>query len=255
MTEPYSAGINFLGVVADKPTSNDAIGLLLLHDAVSAMQSALFKIFPPHEAFYLTSLRYCTESALVSAQWLARLYHDHGEGPFDFPSHPALNQVQNIVLQGAAISRFFWPNGEKYEMRGSMLREAFSMDDGNPLHARTLRNRLEHFDEYLDDYLNLNTVGIFVHDYVGPKFSFTQLNPHVFRAFFTDTGEFELMGNIYGVSPCREKLAAFMPCCWRLRRKANAYQNPNEVNKSCEGLGGRETPSSLQCLKGAKISH
>jgi hypothetical protein len=49
-----------------------------------------FVIFPPFETFYIISLLSCTESALISAEWVSRY-------------------LQNIALQGAAISRFFWP--------------------------------------------------------------------------------------------------------------------------------------------------
>jgi hypothetical protein len=37
------------------------------------------------------------------------LVKEHKDGHFDFPPQLALDELQNIALQGAGISRFFWP--------------------------------------------------------------------------------------------------------------------------------------------------
>jgi hypothetical protein len=41
----------------------------------------------------------------------------------------------------------------KYQTRGEELRALVSLDDSSPLHSRELRNRLQHFDERLEDWL------------------------------------------------------------------------------------------------------
>src|SRR3954469_25358933 len=111
-----------------------------------------FVIFPPFESFYIISLLSCTESALISAQWISRYLEEAEKAPSKLPPQSVLNHLQNIALQGAAISRFFWPSGKKYQRRGAFLRERFKLDDSNPLKSRELRNHMEHYDEYLDDY-------------------------------------------------------------------------------------------------------
>lgn len=49
-----------------------------------------------------------------------------------------------------------------------------SGDNGNPandrlLFFRTVRHRMEHFDEYLDDYLQTVAARRFIPEYLGPK--------------------------------------------------------------------------------------
>jgi len=129
-----------------------------------------FVIFPPFETFYILSLLSCTESALISAEWVSRFLPEYVKRPEKFPPQSVLNHLQNIALQGAAISRFFWPVGNKYQRRGAFLRERFKLDDSSPLRSRELRNRMEHYDEYLDDYFATERmVGHILPDYVGPE--------------------------------------------------------------------------------------
>lgn len=156
--------------------------------------------FPPFEAFYLISLEFCTESALTSAErvadWVKR--YDAGE---EFPPQPALNDVQNLVNQGAAISRFFWPGKKRYATRGEELRKAFGISDDSPLKDRKLRNMVEHYDENLDEYLRNSMAGQYVPDYFGHAPNVDRGPLKLFRAFFTNTGRFEILGESFDVQP------------------------------------------------------
>jgi hypothetical protein len=60
---------------------------------------------------------------------------------------------------------------------------------------------MEHFDEYLDDYLRETISGQFVPDYFGPKPPGDRGPTKLFRAFFTNTGEFEILGRAFTLQP------------------------------------------------------
>ncbi len=160
-----------------------------------------FVFMPPFEAFYLISLEFCTNSALESAERLIDLVEKRSSGGQEFPPQIALNEVQNIINQGAAISRYFWPSENKYRARGEALRKAFDIDDSNPLKDRKMRNMVEHFDEYLDDYLRRNFAGHYIPDYFGPDSGEDRGPYKLFRAFFTNTGQFEILGEAFEVQP------------------------------------------------------
>ena len=170
------------------------------------MKEYEFEIFPPFEAFYISSLLFCTESALSSASAVMKLLAENKDGKFEFPPQPALDQLQNIANQGAAISRYFWPSESKYDKRGKALREAFDVRDSSPLRSRKLRNMVEHFDEYLDKFLKECLAGQIIPDYFGPKPPEDRGPLKFFRAFFTTTGEFEILGQIFPLQPIVDEI-------------------------------------------------
>jgi hypothetical protein len=112
-----------------------------------------------------------------------------------------LDGLQNIVLQGGSLSRYFWPIRPGREARGELLRAACGVTEGSPLKSRELRNALEHFDERLDDYLMTSIVGFILPQYVGPLPEREEVPSHIFRAYYTDHGLFELLGNRYPIDP------------------------------------------------------
>ena len=170
------------------------------------MDTEEFEILSFHEVFYVESLLFCTESALSSASAIINLLENNKDGKFDFPPQPHLNKIQNIVNQGAAISRFFWPSDTKYKNRGKALCAAYDVMDTSPLRCRKLRNMMEHFDEYLDDYLDDCTAGQFIPDYFGRKPPSDRGPVKIFRAFFTNTGEFEILGQIFSIQPIVDEI-------------------------------------------------
>ncbi|MES3093852.1 hypothetical protein O6027_19820 [Sphingomonas aerolata] len=115
-------------------------------------------IYPLYEAFYIHSIIYATGRC------------DDAFARFDEAvaadgSHAVIFAiVQEALTHSAALSRFFWPpTKNKLNLaRGKNLREAFAVDDSSPLGERKLRNVLEHYDEYLDDFLLQDPVGHFV---------------------------------------------------------------------------------------------
>jgi len=120
-----------------------------------------------------------------------------------------LNHLQNIAIQGAAISRFFWPIDKRYASRGAYMRECFKLDDSSPLKSRDLRNRMEHYDEYLDDYFSRQDVfGNILPDYIGKEPSEEEmLGFHIFRAYFVDTGRVSILGVKYELQPLVDEIS------------------------------------------------
>lgn len=167
-----------------------------------------FVFSPILEVFYLTSLHFNTDAALRSSEQLSKWVARYGEGDRDFQYQLPLNEAQNILNQGAAISRYFWPMGKKYRERGEKLREAFNIDDASPLKNRKLRNMVEHFDEYLDDYLRQNFAGQYVPDYFGYSPSSDRGPLKLFRAYFVDTASFEIFEESYSIAPLVNAIAA-----------------------------------------------
>ena len=170
-------------------------------------ESPPFEINPVHEAFYILSLLFCTKSAKDSAYALMDLLHRFEEGDQDFEHQVPLNHVQNIVLQAAAVSRFFWPSDNRHDWRGLALRQAFHISDSSALHSRKLRNTMEHYDEYLDDFLRREFAGQFIPDYFGLKPQQERGPLKIFRAYFVNTGEFEILGSLFSISPIVDELA------------------------------------------------
>lgn len=161
-------------------------------------------IFCVYEFFYLEGMLACVTSALTSAEAISRTYE---ESESSLTQEQFLDCFQNIIQQAAAISRYFWPSANSkskyidiHRRRGAQLRAAFQIKEDNPLKNRTLRNRIEHFDENLDIFLSQPIAGDFIPAYIGPtpKPGAPKL---FFRAFFTDIGVFEVLGERYAMQP------------------------------------------------------
>lgn len=163
------------------------------------------KVYGPYEVFYIQSMLFNCQSAIRSIvrvdSIFEKLPHEVMEEDLsNLPAHAILNDLQNIVVQGAALSRYFWPVRKKHEERGRHLREAFNVNDGNPLQARELRNAIEHFDERLDTYLSSEIVGFIIPEFVGIRPNEGGVRGHFFRAFFIDCGIFRLLDVEYEIS-------------------------------------------------------
>jgi hypothetical protein len=166
-------------------------------------------IWPHYEAFYIDSMLFNTSSAAVSVDAVACTLEAVSRGELarsDLDDDGFLNQLQNIVLHGAALSRFFWPVRKGYEARGEHLRAAFDVTDASPLKNRDLRNALEHFDERLDVYLQSSVVGVILPRYVGWTLEPDGVPAHLFRAYFIDRGIFSLLGQEYEMQPIVDEI-------------------------------------------------
>jgi hypothetical protein len=170
-------------------------------------------IWAPHEAFYLESMFYCTNTALRAADEV----HDAlANGAQLAPSSPAwqecgliiVNGVQTLAVQAAALSRYFWPARAKepHLSRAARLRAGLGISDDSRLRNRDLRNHLEHFDERLDDFCRHLRAAVILPTYVGPIGPETDVPQRFFRAYFTDVGVLEILGHRFELQPILEDL-------------------------------------------------
>lgn len=175
------------------------------------MPSNPFVIHPPYRVFYSHSISFCTASAVRSIEVVSEVMKNLSstdiENPLDnIDQHAILDELQNIIVQGAAVSRYFWPSNKSYEARGKELRKNFRVIEGSALESRTLRNMIEHFDEKLDDYLVKGIVGHIIPHYFGPEIGNAGIPQHFFRAYFINTGIFEILGKRFEIEPIATEL-------------------------------------------------
>ncbi len=168
-------------------------------------------IWPPFEVFYIQSMLFNSMSAVRSIMRLEKIFGKLSEYPTEediqrLPTKIILNELQNMVLQAAALSRYFWPIRKGYEERGRFLRETFALDQSSSLFNRNLRNALEHFDERLDGYLASGIVGYIIPEYVGLKPADDGVPVHFFRAYFIDVGFFRLLNEEFLIRPLADEL-------------------------------------------------
>jgi hypothetical protein len=169
------------------------------------------EILPPHEIFYLHSMQFNTLSAEKSITQVNAVLHavqqNSPEDPIGaLPVHMILDELQNLLVQAAAVSRYFWPARASHEWRGAQLRSAFAVGDDNPLRSRDLRNSIEHFDERLDLFLEGHVTGHVLPEYVGPLEEPTEIPVRLFRAYYVDKGIFELLGQRFDIQPLAQAI-------------------------------------------------
>ena len=167
------------------------------------------EIWPPYQAFYIHSMLFNSEAAVASIEKISAVMHEVEQNSPDdpvsaLPMHYLLGELQNLLIHAAALSRYFWPARNTHDWRGAQLRGAFGISDQSPLRSRDLRNAIEHFDEQLDKYVEGGIVGNIHPQYVGPRPNSNGVPLHLFRAYFTDTAEFELLGKRYTIMPIAE---------------------------------------------------
>ena len=122
------------------------------------------------------------------------------------PTNQVLNELQNMIVQAGALSRYFWPVRKEHRQRGQVLRDVFAISETSPLFGRDLRNAIEHFDERIDNYFSQGVFGCFFPEYVGAKPIDDGVPGHFFRAYFVDTAEFRLLDSEYPIKPMADEL-------------------------------------------------
>lgn len=187
-------------------------------------------IWPPYEVFYIYAMQFNARSALASIKQVNRSIENlNRDVPGDHIEHldidGLLDNVQNIVVQGAALSRYFWPVRRGHEARAKLLKQALGVTEDSPLANRDLRNQIEHFDERLDDYLSGGVAGHILPKYVGPLPEPGDITVHIFRGYYIDVGVFEMLGRRYEIPPIASEVS-------RLHDRL----------LSCEQNGGRLLP-------------
>lgn len=174
-------------------------------------------IQPVCHAFYMEAIRFNIESAASSIRFVMQEIEELDECGFDhiqvgLRQNEVLDQIQNILIQAAALSRYFWSSKDGqykvHKLRAKQLRETFKLSDASPLKNRELRNQLEHFDENLDTYLwEKPIVGRILPTYLGNQPDNEQVPYHLFRAYYLDTRVFETLGKRYELDPIIDELA------------------------------------------------
>lgn len=164
------------------------------------------QIWEPFETFYIQAMLFNCQSALRSMARISSVFEKlpiqvTEEHLYNLPVQEILNELQNVVIQGASLSRFFWPVRKGHEDRGRQLRLALSVNEENPLYDRKLRNAIEHFDEKLDAYLASGLVGYIFPEFVAPRPRENGVPGHFFRAYFIDCGVFRLLDGEYEIEP------------------------------------------------------
>lgn len=174
-----------------------------------------FGIWPPYEAFYIEGMLFNAGSVLSSAHIAMReLEKLNNNGP-DTPiaesdRNAILDSLQNIIIQGAALSRYFWParagRSNEHTRRAEHLRKHLKIRETSPLKSRDLRNQIEHFDEKLDEYLTKGIVGTVLPGHISSTRPETDAPLHFLRAFYAKDGIFEMLGKSYEVQPLVDEI-------------------------------------------------
>ena len=175
------------------------------------MTVATATIWPHHEIFYINSMQFNCQSAARSIARVSRVFEELPQQPTHddiaaLPTQDILNELQNVVVQGAALSRYFWPVQRGHEGRAEQLKRTFCVDKASPLYERNVRNAIEHFDERLDEYLGTEPVGYIFPEFVGPRPAEDEVQGHFFRAYFVDVGVFRLLDNECLVEPLVQEI-------------------------------------------------
>lgn len=176
-------------------------------------ENLLDGVWPPHEAFYIEGMLFCTTAALraaddVQAALEFGAQHSPSGPEWQESARAILDGVQTLALQAAALSRYLWParTKEPHVSRGTRLRSGLGVADDSCLRNRELRNALEHFDERLDDFCQTLVAGIILPTYVGPLGPEPEVPAHLFRAYYTNVGVFEVLGERFDMTPILEEV-------------------------------------------------
>lgn len=120
-----------------------------------------------------------------------------------------VSSIHEALSHAAALSRFFWPARTKgvASTRGERLRLCFGVDDNSPLHARDLRNALEHFDEHLDEYLLWNDAGYFFPDAMVDNHELADESiGHIFKLVDPSRQIFVVLGKKFCFEPIKQEV-------------------------------------------------
>lgn len=176
------------------------------------MKNQQYEIHPFNEAFYIESLLNKTRAIMQNVEALNDIWK---HGNHDCKNDDViLDMFQNIIVNTAGISRFFWPSNNKryhkvraenHKIRAEKLREVYCVSDSGVLRNRDMRNQIEHFDEKLDDFLNDFKSGSVMSKYVGP---ITNINDNsiFFRAYFYDIQVFKILNVEYKIKPIIDEI-------------------------------------------------
>ncbi|WP_303827022.1 hypothetical protein [Asticcacaulis taihuensis] len=179
-----------------------------------------FGIEPIHVAFYVEAMIFNTSSALQACERAVNIIEQIEDGKLDVQAQKGdlLDALQNIINHSGAISRFFWPPEATprktkslknlHKNRADYLKRTFGISESSALSNRALRNAIEHFEERLDLYLSDGIVGHVFPSLILGKPEETEIPHHIFRAYYLETGEFQILGERYAIEPIVDELVA-----------------------------------------------
>jgi len=179
-------------------------------------------IHPPYHFFYIESLLTITSSAMNSVDKL-----NHCIKNINIASHQEIiDNAQNIIIQSAALSRYFWPvqKNNFAKSRGQFLRQQLSITESNVLKNRDVRNFIEHFDEKLDTFCNEIVFGTIIPIFV--DIEPTNGNYKFFRAYFIDKGVFKIWGNCFLLQPIVDEIEKLHNLLLAFRKNGSRFNRP-----------------------------
>lgn len=164
-------------------------------------------ILPFHEVFYIRAVGFAACKGLDAFDAFAEALKGSS-------GILAIFELQEALAHAGAVSRFFWPSmgtrdtpaGRHAKARGEKLRNAFGITETHPLHSRSLRNAIEHFDERLDDFLQRDPYGTLVTEHVGPHQLVDVEAVHVLRLVDPEEKVFVLFGERHSFAGIRDSL-------------------------------------------------
>jgi hypothetical protein len=109
--------------------------------------------------------------------------------------------LDDFLDHTARAEAIFWPR-EKYEARGKDLRRLVALEDSNPLHDHRLRNRLQHFDEYLENWLSKPDSEAHIGDLcIVSKVTYDGKRIYGLREFLSPQSVYVFQGEHFPISP------------------------------------------------------
>lgn len=190
---------------------------------------------PLERKVFLTEIRLQCNCALDSFKELISL-----TGPQE---EPFFRAAHSFLLHAASVASLLWPNPRKMggenrddfkrreqfaNERGKDLRKFLSLPDiakGHVLVNRELRNCLEHFDLYLDQFLQEKKPNFFADLIVKPNFSDFDVRPDSCIRFLAMADvEFMFLGKKFSLKPLAEALAKLRTTVDEVLKGADIYR-------------------------------
>lgn len=164
-----------------------------------------YKIWFPHEVFYIESLLSITRTIQSEVNAVDFILKELESGEHK-NENILIDAVQNICTQTALISKFFWPitKDKIHKVRGQKLREVYKITETSRLKTKEVRNFIEHFDEKLDLFLHKFQAGSIIPRYVGSRIN--KEATVIFRAYFIEEAVFKIFDLEYELLPILKEI-------------------------------------------------
>ncbi|WP_242120280.1 hypothetical protein [Aestuariivivens sediminicola] len=116
------------------------------------------------EGAFLSELIFQAELVLNANQRLSN--YEYGKN-----KSALWSTIQSILISSGNISKILWPTKKKYKDRGEQLRKLLCINSENVLRSRKFRNKFEHYDELLDDFLENKNACSYIDLAINPSLS------------------------------------------------------------------------------------